>query len=141
MKAGGSERKHQWAKSVGRAVALTLLISLCRSLVTISSKTSPSPLMSLGVGVGSSAQQERTRETEPPKESAHGLKPNHPEQGEPGRSSQPITTLGAEWRLPCQPVPSTQASQQQSFEKPQGLSSPATAQEAQGLTVEMSQHK
>lgn len=37
---------------LGKGATPTLLISLCRSLVTISSKTSPSPLMSLGMRVG-----------------------------------------------------------------------------------------
>lgn len=35
---------------LGKGATPTLLISLCRSLVTISSKTSPSPLMSLEEG-------------------------------------------------------------------------------------------
>lgn len=40
--------RNSWGLATGKGATPTLLISLCRSLVTISSKTSPSPLMSLG---------------------------------------------------------------------------------------------
>lgn len=49
---GGDRSEEELGVGLGKGATPTLLISLCRSLVTISSKTSPSPLMSLGMGVG-----------------------------------------------------------------------------------------
>lgn len=44
----GACHKQSGGRALGEGATPTLLISRCRSLVTISSKTSPSPLMSLG---------------------------------------------------------------------------------------------
>ena len=49
---GWGDRSEVLGVGLGKGATPTLLISLCRSLVTISSKTSPSPLMSLGMRVG-----------------------------------------------------------------------------------------
>lgn len=49
---GGDRSEEELGVRLGKGATPTLLISLCRSLVTISSKTSPSPLMSLGMEVG-----------------------------------------------------------------------------------------